>query len=48
MCGIAGYYGSKKIERYRIHNCLKTMKNRGPDARGYINFLKGDCPINFI
>ena len=34
MCGIAGYYGSKKIERYRIHNCLKTMKNRGPDSNG--------------
>ena len=34
MCGIAGYYGFKKIERYKINNCLETMKNRGPDSNG--------------
>ena len=39
MCGIAGYYGSKKIERYKINNCLETMEKRGPDSNG-AKFLK--------
>ena len=32
MCGIAGYYGLKKIDDNRISQCLSLMKRRGPDS----------------
>lgn len=31
MCGISGYYGTKKISREIIDATLKNMKQRGPD-----------------
>ena len=34
MCGISGYFGSKKISKYRISRTLNLMKNRGPDNFG--------------
>lgn len=33
MCGIAGYYGPKKINRTAIDHTLNLMKQRGPDSR---------------
>ena len=35
MCGIAGYFGSKKISDESICHTLSLMKNRGPDYRAY-------------
>ena len=31
MCGIAGFFGDKKISSESIKNCQILMKNRGPD-----------------
>ncbi len=33
MCGIAGYFGSDKINQTKLKSCLKLMKNRGPDSQ---------------
>lgn len=35
MCGIAGYFGKKKIDKAIIDRTLKLMKNRGPDFSSY-------------
>ena len=35
MCGIAGYFGKKKISRRTLKNSLKLMTNRGPDFQNY-------------
>ena len=37
MCGIAGYIGSKKKlpKKVSIKNCLRSLKQRGPDSSGY-------------
>ena len=32
MCGIAGYIGNQKLEKFRIKECLNLMHRRGPDA----------------
>tara|TARA_A100001015_G_C14992444_1_gene714615 strand:- start:24 stop:212 length:189 start_codon:yes stop_codon:yes gene_type:complete len=34
MCGIAGYIGSKKIDKNQIYQIKSILKNRGPDANG--------------
>ena len=34
MCGIAGYFGSNKISKFKISKTLNLMKNRGPDNFG--------------
>lgn len=34
MCGIAGYFGKKKLEEGRIQGCLTKMGRRGPDHTG--------------
>ena len=34
MCGISGYFGSKKIDKYKISKTLNLMKNRGPNSFG--------------
>jgi asparagine synthase (glutamine-hydrolysing) len=31
MCGIAGYVGSRELERRSIEHCLELMHHRGPD-----------------
>ena len=33
MCGIAGYFGSDKINQTKLKSCLRLMKNRGPDSQ---------------
>ena len=38
MCGIAGYYGSQKIDRNRLEKCLQLMHKRGPDAHGIYQY----------
>lgn len=38
MCGIAGYYGTKKINQLRLKSCLKLMKNRGPDSQNIYRY----------
>ena len=38
MCGIAGYFGLKSIDKEKINNCVNSMKHRGPDGVGrYFN-----------
>jgi asparagine synthase (glutamine-hydrolysing) len=34
MCGIAGYYGARRIDEDRADECLALMGRRGPDAKG--------------
>ena len=43
MCGIAGYFGRKKIFNSTIKSCLRLMKNRGPDSQ---NFYKSEKEKN--
>ena len=31
MCGIAGYFGNKPLDKTNIKSCLDLMKKRGPD-----------------
>ena len=31
MCGIAGYFGNKPLDKKNIVSCLGLMKKRGPD-----------------
>ena len=38
MCGIAGYFGKKKLNLKQIKTILSSMKNRGPDASNYLHF----------
>ena len=38
MCGIAGYFGKKKLNLRQIKTILSSMKNRGPDASNYLHF----------
>ena len=38
MCGIAGYFGKKKLNLKQIKIILSSMKNRGPDASSYSYF----------
>lgn len=35
MCGIAGYFGKKKIDEKKIESCLRLMNRRGPDNASY-------------
>ncbi|MBI5726150.1 MAG: asparagine synthase (glutamine-hydrolyzing) [Planctomycetes bacterium] len=39
MCGIAGYFGTRKIGRAAIDGCLKLMGRRGPDYAGFRQFV---------
>ena len=34
MCGIAGYYGNKKVDRDKFDNMVDIIAHRGPDDRG--------------
>jgi asparagine synthase (glutamine-hydrolysing) len=34
MCGIAGYFGTRRIDEGTIQSCLRLMKRRGPDHQG--------------
>ena len=36
MCGIAGFFGTKKIDTESISSTLVLMKNRGPDFSSYV------------
>jgi len=38
MCGIAGYFGNKQIDKCNIETCLNLMKRRGPDSSGIYNY----------
>ena len=40
MCGIAGYFGRKKILNSTIKSCLRLMKNRGPDSQNFYKLEK--------
>ena len=40
MCGIAGYFGKKKIFNSTIKSCLRLMKNRGPDSQNFYKLEK--------
>ena len=47
MCGIAGYYGFKFIDKKKLNITLSLMKNRGPDASGIIKKKLGKKKIIF-
>ena len=34
MCGIAGYFGSKLIDKIDIDKCSRSLNHRGPDGVG--------------
>ena len=46
MCGIAGFFGAKKIDDSSIRKTLSSMKNRGPDYSESFEQKIGDN--NFI
>lgn len=48
MCGIAGYYGKKKIDVPIIRQTLDLMKKRGPDYQDHKHFQWGDRNIYFL
>lgn len=48
MCGIAGYYGKKKIETSTIYRTLDLMKNRGPDHQGYKHFQLSNANVYLL
>jgi asparagine synthase (glutamine-hydrolysing) len=48
MCGIAGYFGEKRIEESTIYHTLDLMKNRGPDHRAYKEFSLGEKSVYFL
>jgi asparagine synthase (glutamine-hydrolysing) len=48
MCGIAGYYGKKRIEAPTIHQTLDLMKNRGPDHQNYKQFQLSNASIYLL
>src|SRR5262249_35044163 len=35
MCGIAGFFGSRRLPSKRVKTCLGLMGRRGPDDRGF-------------
>ena len=39
MCGIAGYFGSKKISQINVKKCLDLMNRRGPDHAAYHEWI---------
>lgn len=38
MCGIAGYFGTRALERATIDRCLERMRHRGPDHQAHVEF----------
>jgi asparagine synthase (glutamine-hydrolysing) len=38
MCGIAGYFGTRGLDRERIERCLERMHHRGPDHGAFVEF----------
>ena len=48
MCGIAGFFGTKSIDKERIAKTLILMKNRGPDFSCSKSFSFGDFNINLL
>jgi asparagine synthase (glutamine-hydrolysing) len=39
MCGIAGYFGSRRLDDRTIDKTLELMRRRGPDAQGHRHFV---------
>ena len=48
MCGIAGYYGFKIINKNKLNITLGLMKNRGPDASGIVKKKLGEKKLYFL
>ena len=48
MCGIAGYYGIRSIDSKKISSTLGLMKQRGPDAKGYVKKKIGKKNLYFL
>lgn len=38
MCGIAGYFGTRDLDDFKIESTLELMKRRGPDGQGVCKF----------
>lgn len=36
MCGIAGYFGKKRLDHDRLQKCSNLMRRRGPDDEGLL------------
>ena len=42
MCGIAGFFGNRKIDKNNIYKTLTLMKNRGPNFSNFFEKNFGD------
>tara|TARA_E500000178_G_scaffold356482_1_gene434724 strand:+ start:5501 stop:7360 length:1860 start_codon:yes stop_codon:yes gene_type:complete len=38
MCGIAGYYINRKVDKQNILNMINSQRHRGPDGEGYYSY----------
>ena len=38
MCGIAGYYINRKVDKQNIFNMINSQRHRGPDGQGYYSY----------
>ncbi len=48
MCGIAGYVGNKALSTGVVEKTLNSMRNRGPDNRGYKKFLNNSDNVSLF
>ena len=51
MCGIAGYFGKETIPKKKIESTLESIKHRGPDNQGFVNFQNlslGSCRLSIF
>lgn len=48
MCGIAGYFGNRRLSDDVVEKTLASMNNRGPDSKGYKYFLKNNKHVSLF
>ncbi len=44
VCGIAGYFGTRRVTDARAQGCLRLMQRRGPDASGTYRYKTNHGP----
>ena len=42
MCGIAGFFGNRRIDKNNVFKTLTLMQNRGPNFSNYFEKKFGD------
>ena len=49
MCGIAGFFGKKKLDHFHLSRTLNLMKNRGPDfSKIYSKNISDEIYVNLL